>query len=197
MLQHYRKATRRALDWGRLPPARGAVRLIGLAGVGCALLACTGPEAVMFKKKYTADLGKVTVVGDEEATRFNQKMADEPDGTTSNSAIMRFYDKGKLQLFWLGGPGLHGTYEVTSATEEGLTASVKVADGRFTEGVATVAADGSAFDLEFGAPIVDFKEGSYSDCSTIYKGKPICTQTAEDLGLETRKVQLAFTGEAD
>ena len=145
-------------------------------------------------KMYTADIAQVTVVGEEELTRFNREAAEASE--SNNGVIMRFYDGGKIQVFWLGGMGLDGTFKVTEASDKGLTATVDIQDGRFSNATATIDPQGSKFELEFDGPIVGWKDGSFSDCSTIIDGKPLCTHDERDLESQTRKIQLTFNAEA-
>jgi len=194
MHEHHRPDTYRATTRGLFSQVRAIAAVGSLCLAGIAVGGCTGPEKVLLNKMYTADISQITVVGDEELTRFNRQGAEASD--TSNSAILRFYDGGKIQLFWLGGMGIDGTFEITEASDSGLKASVDIQDGRFSNATASIEPGGQRFELEFDGPIVGWKEGAFSDCSTIVDGKPLCTRNERDIESQTRKVQLTFVGEA-
>ncbi len=177
------------------PKARWALAALTLTAGALLAVGCgPGPEKVLLNTMYTADTAEITVVGDEETTRYNREGAKASDG--NNSAIIRFHGDQKMTLFWLGGMGIEGKYEVTSATDDGLTVTVDIDDDRFSEGTATVTKDGSTFDLEFGAPVVVMDASASSSC-TGAADEAKCLLDRGIVASETRKVQLHFVGERD
>ncbi len=156
----------------RLPTLVAAVAFLSSP----TLMGCSGPEKVLMNKPYYADMTQVTVVDDEELTRFNREGSKA--STTPNSVVIRFYEDKKMHLFWLGQEGVMGTFEISEASDAGLKAKIAVGDDRFGEGTAAITPDGSSFELELQAPVVGWNE-------------------QKEMASLKRKIQLSFQAQAN